>query len=229
MIAPTIAATRKPPRAGLIAAADAAEEAEDAGDERERRRTATTGVRVASSAIALVATASPSARQPWWSDVEAQHDADADADQRPDDERGPDAASRSRRARRGASRAAMSRSSRNPSRTPQPMDPKSHSPRNRKPPMNSSIAASSRIPSAPAPRATIRLTSSTISPISVLARLTCALNSRLTASNVAPSWVRRPGGSPAAALLAGVAGPGLVLAPSSSTAPPGGCWDRARW
>jgi hypothetical protein len=89
-----------------------------------------------------------------------------------------------------------------PWRTPQPIDPNSHSPRNSVPPIASRLAtysATARI--APA-SAAMTLARPAISPSSALSRETCAPTRRLNARRVCPTCSRSPGFGPVESGLA---------------------------
>ena len=68
-------------------------------------------------------------------EVQREHHADGDPRDGGEQERRPDPAGLRRRGRAGRATSATSASSRKPSRTPQPIEPNSHSPRNSTPPI----------------------------------------------------------------------------------------------
>ena len=91
---------------------------------------------------------------------------------------------------------AMARNARNPCRTPQPIEPRIHSPRNSDVPrMSSESAAMTRTNATPMSAATCAIRAP-ISPASALASSTWAMTSRIAASRRTSIWARNPGGGP---------------------------------
>ena len=113
---------------------------------------------------------------------------------------------------------AMARQSSVPRRTPQPIEPNHHSPRNRRRPTGRRMPRKRKSPAATPPRAATRLTSSPISESSARASSTCASTIFRAASIVAAICSRSPGGSERGSLRA-LGGASVV--PSGGT-PPGG-------
>ena len=110
-------------------------------------------------------------------------------------------------ARRSAAMATDT-NSRTPWITPQPIEPRSHSPTNNDNPMTSRKTAKTTRMKASAPRAMTRPTSPAIAPASALARSMWATTRAIAASRVAPSWARRPGGGTLGPRLDGGGGGG---------------------